>query len=213
MNLVVILKPTIWKHPAWCLHIVGDQWIESLFLCPSLTRNREPPQYNPSSKLWLRFSTYILLPLSPNPTTKKLCCQSYAPSFSDKDGKEWKGWNGGISSLSSELTRTSTGVSAIEEVNWSMSARCSWSSSSDKDRHGREPGFQKDLVSRHMNNNLNRLIHVITEWELCRGEHLTSSQHSQRLLPNYPKYLLQFCGTAEPQHREPGFSILGTPFL
>ena len=54
-----------------------------------------------------------------------LACCAYAPSFSGTDGKGWREWNGGISSLSSELTRTSTGVSEKEELNWSMSARCS----------------------------------------------------------------------------------------
>lgn len=66
--------------------------------------------------------------------------QFYIPSFSGKAGKVFT-WNGrkglpsrGISSLSSELTLTSTWDSEMEDVNWSMSARCSWSSSSRKNQ-------------------------------------------------------------------------------
>lgn len=69
----------------------------------------------------------------------------YVPSFPGKAGKVFT-WNGrkglpswrGISSLSSELTRTSTWDSEMEDVNWSMSVRCSWSSSSV--RVNKQPG-------------------------------------------------------------------------
>lgn len=69
----------------------------------------------------------------------------YIPSFPGKAGKVFT-WNGrkglpslrGISSLSSELTRTSTWDSEMEDVNWSMSARCSWRSSSI--RENKQPG-------------------------------------------------------------------------
>lgn len=74
----------------------------------------------------------------------------YVPSLSGKAGKVFT-WNGrkglpswrGNSSLSSELTRTSTGDSEMEDVNWSMSARCSCSSSSKRKNKG--PGRREKM--------------------------------------------------------------------
>lgn len=89
---------------------------------PEPHREHSPPTPPPLPSSNFHLLTVSLPALGP---AAGLACCAYAPSFSGTDGKGWREWNGGISSLSSELTRTSTGVSEKEELNWSMSARCS----------------------------------------------------------------------------------------
>lgn len=102
-------------------HSEGAWWTPSPGL-PEPHREHSPLTPPPLPSSDFHFLTTSLPALGP---TAGLACCTYAPSFSGRDGKGWREWNGGISSLSSELTRTSTGVSEKEELNWSMSARCS----------------------------------------------------------------------------------------
>ena len=99
-----------------------DAWWTPSPGLPKPYREHSPQTLPPRPPSAFHFLTASLPALGP---TAGLACSAHAPSFSGRDGKGWRGWNGGISSLSSELTRTSTGVSEKEELNWSMSARCS----------------------------------------------------------------------------------------
>lgn len=99
-----------------------DAWWTPSPGLPKPYREHSPPTLPPLPPSDSHFLTVSLPALGP---TAGPACSVHAPSFSGRDGKGWRGWNGGTSSLSSELTRTSTGVSEKEELNWSMSARCS----------------------------------------------------------------------------------------